>query len=49
MSHKGLPCPNLFTGMQAIHSKYEWVSVQDMQKAVDMTIEICKEIAKNKK
>jgi len=49
LSHKGLPCPNLFTGMQAIHSKYEWVSVQDMQKAVDMTIEICKEIAKNKK
>ncbi len=46
LSHKGLPCPNLFTGMQAIHSKYEWVSVQDMEKAVDMVLEICKEIAK---
>ncbi len=42
LSHKGLPCPNLFAGEQAIHSKHEWVSVQDMQKAVDMIIEICK-------
>lgn len=42
LSHKGLPCPNLFAGEQAIHSKHEWVSVQDMQKAVDMILEICK-------
>lgn len=42
LSHKGLPCPNLFTGMQAIHSPHEWVSVQDMEKAVDTVVEICR-------
>jgi len=42
LSHMGLPCPNLFAGEQAIHSKYEWVSVQDMEKAVDTVIEICR-------
>jgi tripeptide aminopeptidase len=42
LSHMGLPCPNLFAGEQAIHSKYEWVSVQDMQKGVDTILEICK-------
>lgn len=42
LSHKGLPCPNLFAGEQAIHSKHEWVSIQDMQKAVDTIIEICR-------
>ncbi len=42
LSHMGLPCPNLFAGEQAIHSKYEWVSVQDMQKSVDTVLEICR-------
>lgn len=42
LSHMGLPCPNLFAGEQAIHSKYEWVSVQDMERAVDTVIEICR-------
>jgi tripeptide aminopeptidase len=45
LSHKGVPCPNLFAGEQAIHSKHEWVSVQDMEKAVDMVLEICKIVA----
>ncbi|MBK9258000.1 MAG: peptidase T [Saprospiraceae bacterium] len=45
LSHMGLPCPNLFAGEQAIHSKHEWVSVQDMQKAVDTIIEICRLVA----
>ncbi len=36
LSFMGLPCPNLFTGMQAIHSKQEWIGVKDMQKAVEM-------------
>lgn len=35
LSFMGLPCPNLFTGEMAIHSKHEYVSVQDMQKAVE--------------
>jgi tripeptide aminopeptidase len=34
LSFMGLPCPNLFAGEQAIHSKLEHVSVQDMNKAV---------------
>lgn len=42
LSHKGLPCPNLFSGQHGIHSKLEWTTVQDMQKAVDVVIEICK-------
>lgn len=40
LSFMGLPCPNLFTGEMAIHSKHEFVSVQDMQKAVDAMIEL---------
>jgi tripeptide aminopeptidase len=34
LSFMGLPCPNIFTGGHAFHGKQEWVSVQDMQKAV---------------
>ena len=34
LSFMGLPCPNLFAGEQAIHSKLEFISVQDMNKAV---------------
>lgn len=45
LSHMGLPCPNLFAGEQAIHSRHEWVSVQDMERAVDTIIEICRVIA----
>lgn len=41
LTYKGLPCPNIFAGEQAIHSKHEWVSVQDMQKAVDSIVNIC--------
>lgn len=33
LSYMGLPCPNIFTGMQGIHGKREWISVQDMQKS----------------
>ena len=42
LSHMGIPCPNLFAGEQAIHSKHEWVSVQDMHKSVDTILEICR-------
>ena len=34
LSFMGLPCPNIFAGEHAFHSKQEWVSVQDMQAAV---------------
>ena len=46
LSFMGLPCPNLFAGQQLIHSKREFVSVQDMQKAVEVLVHllcICKE------
>lgn len=36
MSFMGLPTANIFTGMQAIHSKHEWVGVSDMQQAVQV-------------
>ena len=42
LSFMGLPCPNLFTGEMAIHSKHEYVSVQDMEGAVKTCIEILK-------
>lgn len=34
LSYMGLPCPNIFAGEHAFHSRLEWVSVQDMQAAV---------------
>lgn len=40
LSFMGLPCPNIFTGEMGIHSKHEYVSVQDMQKAVKTLIEL---------
>ena len=40
LSFMGLPSPNIFTGMQAIHSKLEHVSVQDMQKAVETLVHL---------
>lgn len=40
LSYMGLPCPNIFAGEHAFHSKLEWTSVQDMQKAVDVIINL---------
>lgn len=40
LSFLGLPCPNLFAGEQAIHSKLEFISVQDMNKAVETIVHI---------
>ena len=41
LSYMGLPCPNIFAGEHAFHSKHEWASVQDMEKAVAMIVNIC--------
>jgi tripeptide aminopeptidase len=41
LSFMGLPTPNLFAGEQNLHSKLEWVSVQDMDKAVEVIVLIC--------
>jgi tripeptide aminopeptidase len=40
LSFMGLPCPNIFTGEMALHSKHEFVSVQDMEKAVLVLVEL---------
>ena len=40
LSFMGLPCPNIFAGEHAFHGKHEWVSVQDMQKAVETIVNI---------
>ena len=40
LSFMGLPCPNIFTGEMALHSKHEFVSVQDMEKAVDVLVKL---------
>ena len=40
LSFMGLPCPNIFAGEHAFHSKQEWVSVQDMNKAVETIVHI---------
>lgn len=40
LSFLGLPAPNIFTGMQAIHSKHEWIGVSDMQKSVEVLVHL---------
>ncbi len=40
LSFMGLPCPNLFAGEQAIHSRHEFISIQDMNKAVEVIVRI---------
>ena len=42
LSFMGLPCPNIFTGMQAIHSRHEWIGIEDMEKAVEVLVELTK-------
>jgi tripeptide aminopeptidase len=41
LSFMGLPCPNIFAGEHAFHSKQEWVSIYDMQKAVETIVNLC--------
>lgn len=40
LSFMGLPCPNIFTGMQNIHGKREWIGVKDMNKAVETLVHL---------
>jgi len=42
LSFMGLPTPNLFAGEQNFHSRLEWVSTYDMQKAVETIVELCR-------
>ena len=40
LSYIGMPCPNIFTGMQNIHSKLEWIGVNDMVKSVETLVHL---------
>ncbi len=42
LSYMGLPAPNIFTGMENYHGRYEYVSVDTMMKATNVIIEIVK-------
>jgi tripeptide aminopeptidase len=42
LSFMGLPTPNVFAGEQNFHSRLEWVSAQDMEKAVEVIVEIAR-------
>lgn len=45
LSFMGTPCPNIFSGGENIHGRYEFVSMEVMQKATDVIVEICKKYA----
>jgi len=42
LSFMGLPCPNIFAGEHAFHSKYEWASLEEMEAAAKVVVEICR-------
>lgn len=46
LSYMGLPTPNIFTGGENFHSKYEFISVNSMEKAVQVIVNICELFAK---
>ena len=41
LSFKGLPCPNIFAGGINFHGPYEFVSIQSMEKAMQVVVKIC--------
>jgi tripeptide aminopeptidase len=45
LSFKGLPCPNIFAGGVNFHGPYEFVSIQNMQKAKEVIVKICTLVA----
>lgn len=49
LSYMGIPCPNIFTGGMNAHGKYEYVGIQNMEKAKDLIIAIIKNLARKQK
>ncbi len=47
LTFMGLPCPNIFAGEHAFHSKQEWVSVQDMNKATETVVYLASLVTEN--
>ena len=46
LTEMGVPCPNLFTGMQNIHGPLEWIAVQDMEAAAKLMLALVAEATK---
>ena len=46
LSFKALPCPNIFAGGHNFHSRYEYIPVQSMEKAVEVIVGIVREVSK---
>jgi tripeptide aminopeptidase len=42
LSFMGLPTPNIFAGEHNFHSRLEWVSAQDMEKAVEVIVNLAR-------
>lgn len=42
LSYMGLPTPNIFTGGENYHGKFEYISVDNMEKATNVIVEICR-------
>ena len=42
LSFMGLPTPNIFAGEHNFHSRLEWISVQDMEKAAEVIVHLCR-------
>lgn len=49
LSYMGLPCPNIFAGGHNFHSKYEFIPIKSMAKAVEVIVKICELNAIQKK
>ena len=48
LSFMGLPCPNIFAGEHAFHGKFEWASLEEMEAAAKVVVEIARLAAKKK-
>ncbi|PVH28545.1 peptidase T [Pararhodobacter oceanensis] len=46
LTEMGVPCPNLFTGMQNIHGPLEWISAQDMARATEFCLSLTRQALK---
>lgn len=47
LSYKGLPCPNIFTGGENFHGEFEFISVESMEKAVEVILNLIAVYAEN--
>ena len=47
LSYHGIPCPNLGTGGHNFHSTHEYICLEDMEKSVEILINIVREYAKS--